>query len=192
MIYWRTMEEGLKKAEQTAFARTLLLDALRKEYGITRLPEITRTPYGKPYFLNYPELYFNYSHSKHAAACVLSRQAVGIDLEQIRNYSEKTAQRFCSQGEWSWLQRQPDLNKAWIQIWTMKEAWLKYRGTGLRVDLRDLDFTAALENASAQKEITVLEHGQMHTACMYSYFIEDFWMSVCGKEKNNNHMLHLL
>ena len=192
MIYWRTMEEGLKKAEQTAFARTLLLDALRKEYGITRLPEITRTPYGKPYFLNYPELYFNYSHSKHAAACVLSNQAVGIDLEQIRNYSEKTAQRFCSQGEWSWLQRQPDLNKAWIQIWTMKEAWLKYRGTGLRVDLRDLDFTAALENASAQKEITVLEHGKMHTACMYSYFIEDFWMSVCGKEKNNNHMLHLL
>ena len=141
---------GIKKAEQTAFARTLLLDALRKEYGITRLPEITRTPYGKPYFLNYPELYFNYSHSKHAAACVLSKQAVGIDLEQIRNYSEKTAQRFCSQGEWSWLQRQPDLNKAWIQIWTMKEAWLKYRGTGLRVDLRDLDFTSALENASAQ------------------------------------------
>ena len=105
MIYWRTMEEGLKKAEQTAFARTLLLDALRKEYGITRLPEIARTPHGKPYFLNYPELYFNYSHSKHAAACVLSKQAVGIDLEQIRNYSEKTAQRFCSQGEWVWLQR---------------------------------------------------------------------------------------
>ena len=95
MIYWRTMEEGLKKAEQTAFARTLLLDALRKEYGITRLPEIARIPHGKPYLLNYPELYFNYSHSKHAAACVLSKQAVGIDLEQIRNYSEKTAQRFC-------------------------------------------------------------------------------------------------
>ena len=30
MIYWRTMEEGLKKEEQTAFARTLLLDALRR------------------------------------------------------------------------------------------------------------------------------------------------------------------
>lgn len=125
MIYWRTMEEGLKKTEQTAFARTLLLDALRKEYGITRLPEIARTPYGKPYFLNYPELYFNYSHSKHAAACVLSKQAVGIDLEQIRNYSEKTAQRFCSQGEWVWLQRQPDLNKAWIQIWTNERSMVK-------------------------------------------------------------------
>ena len=64
--------------------------------------------------------------------------------------------------------------------------------SGLRVDLRDLDFTAALENASAQKEITVLEHGQTHTACIYSYFIEDFWMSVCGKEKVKNHVLHLL
>ena len=192
MIYWRTMKQGLKKAEQIAFARNLLLDALKAEYGITRLPEIVRTPYGKPYFLNYPELHFNYSHSKHAAACVLSKQAVGIDLEQVRKYSEKTAQRFCSQGEWIWLQRQPDLNEAWIQIWTMKEAWLKYRGTGLREDLRDLDFTSVLKKIPEQKEITVLEHGQAHTACMKSYFIEDFWMSVCGKEENNNHVLHLL
>ena len=192
MIYWRTMEEGLKKAEQTVFARTLLLDALKKEYGMTRLPEISETFYGKPYFLNHLELHFNYSHSKHAAACVLSKQAVGIDLEQVRNYSEKTAKRFCSQGEWIWLQRQPDLNKAWIQIWTMKEAWLKFRGTGLREDLRDLDFASALENPSTQKEITVSEQGQDHTACMQSYFIEDFWISVCGKEENNNHVLHLL
>ena len=192
MIYWRTMKEGLKKAEQTVFARELLLDALREEYGITRLPEISVTSYGKPYFFIYPELHFNYSHSKHAAACVLSKQAVGIDLEQVRNYSEKTAQRFCSQGEWIWLQRQPDLNKAWIRIWTMKEAWLKFRGTGLREDLRNLDFTAALENTSAKNEVTMPEQGQDHTACMQSYFIEDFWISVCGKEENNNHVLHLL
>ena len=56
----------------------------------------------------------------------------------------------------------------------------------------DAAWLKKLENASAQKEITVLEHGQTHTACIYSYFIEDFWMSVCGKEKIKNHVLHLL
>lgn len=192
MIYWRFMEAGLKKAEQTAFAQELLLEALNREYGITRLPEVARTPLGKPFFSEYPEIQFNYSHSKRAASCILSRGAAGIDLEQVRRYQEKTARRFCCEQEWNWLQRQPDLDQAWIRIWTLKEAWLKYRGTGLRMDLQNLNISDALTKKADCEKVHVWANGQVFSVWMVSYFIEDFWISVCQEKENNNHVLHLL
>lgn len=192
MIYWRFMETGLKKTEQTAFAQKLLLEALSREYGITRLPEVARTPLGKPFFPAYPEIQFNYSHSKRAAACILSREAAGIDLEQVRSYQEKTARRFCCEQEWNWLQRQPDLDQAWIRIWTLKEAWLKYLGTGLRTDLQKLDISDALTKEAGCRKARVWADGQAVSAWMASYFMEDFWISVCQEKENSNHVLHLL
>ncbi len=191
MIYWREMKEGLKKAEQTAFARKLLLDALKLEYGMQYLPEIAVTPSGKPYFPKYPELHFNYSHSKRTVACILSKQAAGIDLEQIRKYHEKTAERFCSKAEWNWLQGQSDRDQAWIRLWTIKEAWVKYEGMGIRMELQNLDFSDILKQSDRQGKKQIAESGEIRPVYINSFFIEDFWISVCGTEENNNHVLHL-
>ena len=191
MIYWRSMEAGMKKAEQTAFTRKLLLDALEKEYGMHRLPRMEHTTLGKPFFPDHPEIFFNYSHSKTAAACVLSRNPAGIDLERQRSYQEKMARRFCCEREWDWLQRQEDLDKAWIQIWTLKEAWLKYTGTGIRTDLQRVDVSDALRKEKKCEKRRMSENGQVLSVWMDSFFIEDFWLSVCQEEEKNNHVLHI-
>ena len=79
MIYWRSMPEGCGKAEQTTCARQLLAEALKREYRIQVLPRIERTENGKPYFADYPEIHFNYSHCKNAVVCAvqLTRAARG-------------------------------------------------------------------------------------------------------------------
>ncbi len=191
MIYWRSMKAGIRKTEQTAFTRKLLLDALEREYGIHRLPRMESTTLGKPFFPDHPEIFFNYSHSKTAAACVLSRNPAGIDLEQLRSYQGKTARRFCSEPEWNWLQSQEDLDKAWIQIWTLKEAWLKYTGTGIRTDLQKVDVSDALRKEKGYEKRRMNEKGRMFSVWMESFFIEDFWLSICQEEENNNHVLHI-
>lgn len=182
MIYWRSMPEGLKKKEETIFAQRLLADVLKQEYEISALPDIRKTKYGKPYFQEFSDIFFNYSHSKDAAVCIVGKEEVGIDLERIRTFHEKTAMRFCSKREWNWLIKQNDPDKAWIQIWTIKEAYVKYTGTGIRTDLRCLDFLASLESGE-EAVITEPEPGKM--VCLQSFFRENAWVTVCRKNKEN-------
>lgn len=184
MIYLRKMPEGLTRKEMSDFAQMLLKDALKKEYRLSELPEIHRSSYGKPYFLNYPEIHFNYSHCRNGVVCALSKSEIGIDMETVRKYSEKTAKRFCSEREWAWLNKQDNLDKEWIHIWTMKEAYVKYTGAGIRMDLRCIDMADVL--MSQTEESVKVWVGQEETVHIQSIFENDSWITVCGifeKEK---------
>ena len=158
MIYWRSMPEDCRKAEQTACAQQILAEALKREYQMSALPRIEKTESGKPYFADYPEIQFNYSHCRTMAVCVLSSARTGIDIETIRPFHERTARRFCCDREWNWLKGQEDQDLAWIRIWTLKEAYLKYTGTGIRTDLKQLDILDVLESRTEQKAIW--DHGK--------------------------------
>lgn len=158
MIYWRSMPEGLKKKEQTVFAQRLLTDAVKIEYQMSELPELDRTAFGKPYFAKCPAILFNYSHCNKAVVCAIGSANVGIDIETVRPFHARTAEHFSSEREWEWMRKQENQDLAWIQIWTLKEAYVKYTGTGIRTDLRCLDVLDALEGRTAQKEI--LDHGK--------------------------------
>lgn len=178
MIYWRAMPENMKRKEESAFARMLLRDALKKEYGIETLPEIQADKFGKPFFTEFSDIHFNYSHTKNAAACVLSDREAGIDLERVRRYNEKTARRFCSDREWNWLQDQKDMDSEWIRIWTRKEAYVKYLGRGIRMDLRCVDtFDILRDNKQKQTGEKAESADKIQ---MQSFFIEDSWLTVCG------------
>lgn len=173
MIYRRSMPEGCRKSEQTACAQQLLAEALKREYGIPVLPRIERTEKGKPYFADYPEIHFNYSHCRDVAVCSLSSARTGIDIEMIRPFHEWTARIFCSDREWGWLEKQTDRDLAWIRIWTLKEAYVKYTGSGIRTDLSRLDMLNVLENQTEQKE--VWDHGEK--VILYAETI------LCGREQ---------
>lgn len=183
MIYWRSMPEGLKRKEQTVFAQKLLADAVKIEYQRCMLPKLGRTVSGKPYFINNPDIQFNYSHCKKAVVCTVSGAAVGIDIETIRPFQARTAEHFCSEREWNWIKKQTDQDLAWIQIWTMKEAYVKYTGTGIRTDLRCLDTLDAMESKEAQKEFW--DHGKKAVlyAESFSYMAEV--IAVIGEQKIN-------
>jgi len=90
---------------------------------------------GKPYLDNHPEFRFNISHTRNAVAVAFSDDEVGIDIEQVQTLNLGIAKRFFSSPENQYILSQADQDHAFYEIWTKKEAYIKYLGTGLSTPL---------------------------------------------------------
>ncbi len=134
-------EQALKfKFEQgqrlCVLAYQLLKQGLREVYGITENPVFEYNEHDKPSIVGHPEIHFNLSHCKEAAACVVSDQPVGIDVESIREYKEPLAHYAMNDEEVRQIEASDNPAAAFIRLWTMKEATLKLIGTGISDDLK--------------------------------------------------------
>lgn len=106
-----------------------------EKYNIDALSlKIMRNAHGKPYFENFPNFYFNVSHSGDLTVIAVSEQNVGIDAEKLRIPNLKVAKRFC-EDEYAYINKTPTPT-AFFEIWTKKEAYLKYLGTGISGGLK--------------------------------------------------------
>lgn len=101
---------------------------------------VERTEQGKPYFPQYPQIQFNISHCRSCVACAVGSRPLGIDVERRFPWKEPLAKRICTPGEWEQLQALTDGEKEQrLQLlWSRKESYLKYTGTGIRVNLKEL------------------------------------------------------
>jgi 4'-phosphopantetheinyl transferase len=93
-----------------------------------------------------PGLSFNLAHTDGLVACVVAHDVdVGIDVERIdrRVESLDLARRYFSSTEVMNLERCPDTERQarFVEIWTLKEAYVKATGDGLGADLSDFAFT---------------------------------------------------
>ncbi len=147
MIYYREKPLELNKKMEREFALQLLLDALKEEYGIHTLPLILRSDLGKPFFPDYPDIHFNYSHSKNYVACGLSDHEIGVDIEDIRKVKESLIRNISHVNEYWWIKQaetEDELYDRTILLWTIKESYLKQKGTGINCRLNSLDFSSVL------------------------------------------------
>ena len=119
-------------------AYALLAYAVRRRWGLERLPDLARGEQGKPFFPAFSKYHFNLSHSGTLALCAVDEQPVGVDIEMIRPHHPNLARRICSAEELDWLEGQKDHQSALCKLWTCKEALVKCRGTGLTVPLREI------------------------------------------------------
>ncbi len=120
-------------------AKNLLTLGAREVWGLGELPEITRTPAGKPYFPCRPDKHFNLSHSGPYALCALGESPLGVDIQIVKDtWRSGLPRRVCSPAELRWLEGQPDFWGGFTALWAMKEARVKYTGTGLRVPVREI------------------------------------------------------
>lgn len=102
---------------------------------------------GKPE-LAQPEpepLHFNLSHTRGCVACLAGRlPQIGVDLEsRDRRVSPDLGERLFAPAEAALL-RHPDEALRWerfFRIWTLKEAYLKATGQGLRTPLNAFAFS---------------------------------------------------
>ena len=90
-------------------------------------------------------LSFNLSHTDGLIACGCTWGAtLGCDVEDLQRRLEthKVARRFFAEPEVAALDAGPqDLRpRRFLEFWTLKEAYLKARGTGLRLPLGDFAF----------------------------------------------------
>lgn len=123
---------AVRAEDGRAAARALLARALEADYGLAALPELARAPGGKPYFPHYPDIQFNYSHSGPYALCALGSAPVGADIEVLRPRGAGLPQRALAPEELAWWSAQGGDWPAFFTLWTRKESWVKYTGTGLR------------------------------------------------------------
>lgn len=126
-------EQGRKTC---AAAYLLLCEGLREEYGISEKPVFEYGEHGKPSIVGHPEIFFNMSHCREAAICVLSNKPVGVDIESIRPYNESLARYTMSDEEMALIESAERRDVEFIRLWTLKEAVLKCSGEGIRNDMK--------------------------------------------------------
>jgi len=101
-------------------------------------PELAERPAGAP------DLRFNLTHTPGLVACAVAvGREVGVDAEHVgRRVTFDVAERFFSAREVADLRALPDgeRHEVFFDYWTLKEAYIKARGLGLALPLRQFTF----------------------------------------------------
>ena len=123
-----------------AAGRALLAELYRAQTG-RELPPIRVTDRGKPYFEG-DDLHFSVSHTKHHVFVALSDKPIGIDAEERdRQIRPELAEKILSPAERLRYDAAADKRAALLKLWVLKEARVKYTGTGLQGYPNDTDFS---------------------------------------------------
>jgi 4'-phosphopantetheinyl transferase len=102
-------------------------------------------PHGRPGIADPPTpLHFNLAHSAGLVVCALATgREVGVDVEDLERppTDPRMVPRYCAPAEAADIEAQ---GAAWrerfLQYWTLKEAYLKARGLGIALPLREICF----------------------------------------------------
>lgn len=143
---------------------------------------INRTQNGKPYFNQIP-LEFSISHSGNIWVCAMGSIRMGIDI-QVKKKAKtlEIANRFFSKEESDFVSKYGDA--AFFQIWSMKEAFVKYTGKGISSGLDSFSVVAD------GKIVDVMEHP---TKCCFQKIeiTEDLQCYICTLKKEKVHKRNL-
>ncbi len=159
-------------ATKSRSALSFLENLLQSAYHLPSLPAISKHPNGKPYFPDYPDLHFNFSHTGPYLLCALSAYPVGVDIECIKPRSASLPRYALTTEEYDRYEQLGSDWRAFYTLWTKKEAWCKYTGEGLQRSLKK----------------TPSEEGVF----LRSYEGKDFCACVCGEEAPPQEMIWLL
>lgn len=134
---------------------------------------------GKPYFRDYPDIYFNLSHSGEHVLCAISREEVGADIQEHRKIKAGIAERFFSDEDRRMLKQvekgigEAAFRELFYRMWTVKEAHMKLTGIGMKqgMDTTVIHFTEDFGAKKYEKGIINCKTEQKSGA----YF------KICGK-----------
>ncbi|MBO7609624.1 MAG: 4'-phosphopantetheinyl transferase superfamily protein [Muribaculaceae bacterium] len=141
----------------------LLCRGLKEEYGITEPPVFEFGDHGKPMLASRPDIHFNMSHCREAAACVIADHPVGIDVESIRAYDQELIERTMNEDEQRLITHSLTPREEFTRLWTMKESVLKLTGKGISEDLHHV-----LDDAIRYRFVTECRNGYIYTWCEYN------------------------
>ena len=94
---------------------------------------------GKPFLLNHPDFQFNISHTRNAIVVAFSHSEIGVDVESIKSANFAIANRFFTSSEKKHIISHDNTDYAFYEVWTKKDAYIKYLGSGLSIPLKSFD-----------------------------------------------------
>ena len=118
--------------------------------------------YGKPFLPNGP--YFSISHCKEGIAVVTDDRPLGIDIESIRSADKALIERTMNAEEQAYIAKATDGERAFIRLWTQKEAVVKAQGIGIESfeQLQNvLSIGYRVESFETEKYIYSIAYGEL-------------------------------
>jgi len=125
-----------EKAKQQLVSESLIRMVVRKEMGMKEIG-FGACPHGKPFIVGLPNFYYNLSHSGEWVVCATDRAPIGIDIEMVRPVNIDLARLYFSTAEYRSLigKTEPEKNRLFFDLWTLKESYIKAKGGGLTIPL---------------------------------------------------------
>lgn len=121
--------------------------------------EIAKDGNGKPFFKFLPDFYFNISHTDGLTVIAVSESEVGVDVEKLRKADLRIAKRRFLKCEAEYI-KSAKSDRRFFEVWTKKEAYLKYKGTGL---------AGGLDSVNVFECIPEIK----------TFYFEDYIISIC-------------
>ena len=143
----------------------------------------------KPFLKDSDGIHFNISHSGDWIVCAIAENEVGIDVEKIRKINLNIARRFFSTKEVGHLFKLPEKAQLdyFFDLWTLKESYLKFLGTGLTKSLNS--FTVSEEDGALQLH----DDGEAVNVFLQKFAIDkNHKLSVCAFEDDFSKRMELL
>lgn len=152
------------------FLLNILINKLNEYFNINILKDvILYDKNGKPYIKNNQKK-ISFSYSDELAIVGISDYNLGIDVEKIKKYDEKIIKRIYSKREFDFINNSNNKNYEFTKLWTYKEAFVKFKGTGIDKNFRKLNF---IDNNS-------YKHDTFFKTINYT----DYIITVCSKDLN--------
>lgn len=108
------------------------------------------------------------AHTRDMVFCGLSRQhAIGVDLEPVdRDVPDRLRSRMMHP-----LEKEQALSISTIRLWTLKEAYIKLRGEGLRLNMNEVW-------VKRERDYFVVEFDNEKKAKICSFQYQDNWLAI--------------
>ncbi|MBF0226974.1 MAG: 4'-phosphopantetheinyl transferase superfamily protein [Desulfobacterales bacterium] len=188
----RRVKKFLKKedSQKSLIAEVLLRSIIIQKLKI-RNDEISfeNTKYGKPFLKNFPDFYFNLSHSGKWVVSAFSNNTVGIDIEEIKPIDLAIANRFFSKEEYDFIMSKTEKNRIYtfFDLWTLKESYIKAIGKGFSIPLDN--FTILINDDGKIS----LKNNDYKNYYFKQYEIDiNYKMALCRNEIIQNDKLYFL
>lgn len=91
-------------------------------------------PGGKPYLKDYPEIFFNLSHSGDYVCCAVGDEPVGVDIQKHVPVKAGLSERFFTEDENRQLKELvgEEREQLFFRMWSIKESYIKFTGQGMK------------------------------------------------------------
>ncbi len=104
---------------------------------------------GKPYCRSH-RIEFSIAHSGDTVVCAVSDRPIGVDVEEIRETDLRVHRIACNDREKNYIfESENGQNERFLRVWTAKEAYFKFLGTGI-TNLKSVDYFEILPNCKTE------------------------------------------
>lgn len=104
------------------------------KFGVsTDTIKVKKDEHGKPYILDPPGIEYNISYTSGVCLIAFSERPIGVDVEHVREIPRDILERCYNREEQQYVfkgRNQKEKEIRFYEIWTQKEAYVKYLGIG--------------------------------------------------------------